>query len=218
MVAITYEELLHRVTMWPNAGNNDVGAEADRLIGQAHNQIVDLLDHDLFQTDLTRLVGADGLLDLSAEDPRVLEVRSLQVAYLSEGRVPLERRSEEMLRALYPLPGVGRPRFYSQEGQTLRYRIFPHPVTTTTVTVMANVEPPVLSPTTSQNVISTQAPRALENSVYHKVCVFMKEYEAADIYATEMMAAVAEANGAMLKRRRDESDQRPRDTANRSGV
>lgn len=218
MPTIDYDELIRRVPIWMIAQNRDLVAEMPNIVQQAHEQLVGLIDHDLLKTRLPPIpVALDGLVDLTAVAPQVFEVRSLSIPYKDAGMVPLERRGLQYLQALYPKSKPGRPRYYAEDGETLLLRMFPPPPVVLQCDVEANQEPPVLSPTNQTNLFGEKTPRALEMATIYRAAYFMKEWDTAQQYQTEMIAAVTEANSQVVRRRRDETDTRPIDTANRQG-
>ncbi len=220
-MAITYDELIRRVPEWLYAKNRKLIDEMPAIITQAHEQLINTLDHDLFKTliDGKTLAAGDPILDLSTETPRVLEVRSvrLKVTGTDDGWTPILRRDLEMLSMLYARNKPRRPLFYTEYNGTLILKVFPSPALAHDVQITANVEPEVLSETVSTNIMAEEASRALEKAVMRQACLFMKAWEDAAQYSTEMTGAITEVNAAIQRRRRDDTEQRPRDTKNVMG-
>lgn len=219
-MAMTYNELLRRVPVWLYSSNRSLVDEMPVIIEQAEDRLLQVIDHDLFRTVLTgKTVGVDGLLDLSAESPRVLEVRGLRVQYRDrpDGFTPLKARDIEMLSALYPDGGSGDPRYYAQHTSTLNYKLYPKPRAEIDIEVTANVEPARLAVGNQTNILTEQFPRAVERACMHFGAMFMKNYEDAAQYEKDMMAALGEAGAQVGRRRRDEAQTRPRETKNVTG-
>ena len=217
-----YDELIRRCPEWLYATNRRLVDEMPNIVQQAHDQLINVMDHDLFRTIITGKVlaaSAGGILDLSAEDPRVLEVRSFRLKYRNgdDDWTPLPRRDLEMLTMMYNRNRPRRPLYYSEYNGPLVLKTFPAPDQDYDVEVSANVEPELLSPTNQTNIISEQHFRAMEKATFRQACLFQKNWEDAQQYEKEMMAALAESNAAIQRRRRDEVETRPQDAANISG-
>ena len=222
MAGITYDELVRRAPKWLYAANRSLVGEMDAIIQQAHDQLIGVLDHDLFRTIISGkqlLASNNGILDLSSEDPPVLEIRGIRVRYRSgdDDWTPLQLRDLEMLTMLYARNRPSRPIYYAEYNGPLIIKAFPAPREDYDIEVTANVEPPVLSQAVQTNVMSQLAPRALEKAVFRQAAIFQKNWEDAAAYEKEMGQAVVEANAQIQRRRRDETEQRPVEAANIQG-
>lgn len=219
---LTYDELIRRTPEWLYATNRRLVNEMPAIVEQAHQQLIHVMDHDLFRTLVTTTVGPgnNGVLDLSTQDPRVLEVRAVRLRYRDgdDDWTPMRRRGLEFLSMLYPRNRPKRPGFYAEYNGPLVLKLFPNPDRDYDVEVTANVEPPVLSPTTQTNIISQQFPRAIEKATFRQAALFQKNWEDAAKYEQEMMSAITEANAQVQRRKRDETEQRPMDTTNVDGT
>lgn len=216
----TYDELIRRVPRWLYAQNRDLVNEMPNVVLQAHEQIVNLLDHDLFRTLIDDVdVGTDGILDLSANDPPVFEIRAIRWKWRNDGDayMPLMRRDLEMLTQLYANNRPGRPRYYAEYSGLLIQKLFPVPREAIKVQVTANVEPPPLSPTQQTNIISERAFRVMEKATMRQAAIYMRDWPGAAEYEKDMTTAIGEANAQIQRRRRDETEQRPVEAANVSG-
>jgi len=223
MAGITYDELIRRVPKWLYAQNRSLVDEMPEMVSEAHNQLLGVLDHDLFRTILTgkqATPASNGVLDLSQEDPDVLEIRAVRVRYRNgdDDWTPLRVRDLEMLTELYARNRPSRPLYYAEYNGPLIIKFFPMPREDYDLEISANVEPPVLSATVQTNVMSLRAPRAVEKAVLRQACLFQKNWEDAQMYEKEMAQAVTEANAQVQRRRRDDTEQRPVEAANVSGA
>lgn len=224
---VSYDELLRRVPLWLYAENTALAAEMPAIIGRAEDHLVNVLDHDIFQTVLTsKTIGAspvnvvtdDDKLDLSAETPRLMELRSIRIAYKGGADwTPVEPRNDEMLSMLYSRNRPARPRYYGQHGDQLKLKFYPFPDRVYTLKITANVMPVRMAVGVQNNKISTMFPRAFESAVFHQAAIFMQDQPMADKYQAEMMAAIPEANLASSRKRRDETGTRPIETTNAAG-
>lgn len=220
MAEVTYAELIRVVPIWLYAQNKTLVAEMPQIIRQAEEELMLRLDHDLFQTILTGLsvTLGDPLIDLTAEDPKVMEVRAVRLDYRRAGSfTPLERRDLEFLTMLYADTTPARPRFWSEHGDINMLRLFPTPNATYPLEITVNVQPVPLSTTVQSNSITTQFPRAMEQATLYRGAVFMKNLKDAELYKAEMEASIGEANAALARRRRDMTATKPRDIANGTG-
>ena len=220
---LTYDELVRRSPLWLYAGNRDVVAEMDVIVSQAHDQIIGILDHDLFRTLITGktlLASNNGVLDLSAEDPRVLEIRAVRLKYRSgtDDWVPLSLRNLETLSMLYARNRPRQPTYYAEYSGPLIIKAFPAPDRNYELQITANVEPPVLSASQQTNIMTEQFPRVVEKATFRQVALFMKNWDDAKAYEKEMVDAVNEANAQIQRRKRDVTETRPVDTTNVQGV
>lgn len=219
-MALTYIELVRRVPIWLYAQNTALVAEMPAIVEQAQDRLEQVIHHDQFKTVISPLsVGTDGLLDLSGEVPRVLEVRGLRVRYRdrADGWVPLKPREAEALSLMFVNDRPGTPRYYTEFGGPLQLKLYPKPPAALDAEVTANVVPTRISETVPTNIYTEQFPRAIEMSCMHYAAKFMKNYEDAGIYEQEMMAALSEAGAQVARRRRDETERRTRDTTNMAG-
>lgn len=219
----TYDELIRRGPLWTYANNRDLVAEMDVIVAQAHEQIISILDHDLFRTLITGktlLKSSHGVLDLSAETPRVLEIRAIRMRYRAgeDDWAPLMRRDLETMSMLYARNRPRQPLYYAEYSGPLVVKAFPAPDRDYDLQVTANVAPPVLGPSQQTNIISTQFPRVMEKATFRQAEIFMKNWEGAQAYEKEMIDAINEANAQIQRRKRDTTETRPIDTANVQGV
>lgn len=222
-MAITYDELIRRTPEWMYATNRALVDEMETIVSQAHEQLINVMDHDLFRTVITGKVltaASGGVLDLTAENPRVLEVRGFRVKWRDgiDDWTPIMRRELEMLSTLYARNRPRRPLYYAEYSNSLNLKAFPAPDRDYELEITANVEPEILSAAVQTNVIAEQASRALEKATFRQAALFMKSWDDAQAYEKEMMGAVTEINAQISRRRRDETEQRPKETVNSMGV
>jgi hypothetical protein len=219
-MATNYTELVRMVPIWLYAENASIKDEMPKIIEQAQDMLLQSMDHDLFKTIIPGLtVGTDGLLDLTQENPRVLEVRGVRVQWRDrdDGWTPLQPREHERLTAMFNNDRPGRPRYYTEYDEPLSLKLFPKPSDIINVEVTANVEPLKISQSVATNIYTEQFPRALERACLHYGAYFMKNWEDAAQYEKDMMKALQEAGAAIGRRRRDETGTRPRQTQNVQG-
>jgi hypothetical protein len=220
MAEVTFDELKRVVPIWLYAQNKTLVAEMPQIIRQAEEELMLRLDHDLFQTILKgkTVSPASPLIDLTTEDPKVMEVRALRLDYNRVGNfTPLERRDLEFLTMLYADARPARPRFWSEYGDINVLKVFPAPQIAYPLEITINVQPEPLSTTVQSNEITTQFPRAMEQATLYRGAVFMKNLKDAELYKAEMEASISEANAALARRRRDMTAKKPRDIANGTG-
>lgn len=222
-MAITYSELIRRAPLWLYSSNRSITDEMPAIVREAHDQLINLIDHDLFRTIITGkslLASTSGVLDLSLEDPRVLEIRSVRVQYQGDEQswTPLQRRDLEAMSMMYARNRPRRPRYYSEYSSPLIIKAFPAPDMDYVTEISANVEPVPLGPSNQSNIIAVQFPRLMEKATYRQGALYMKNWEDAQIYEKEMATALNEANAQIQRRRRDDVETRPRDTTNVEGV
>jgi len=221
MAVVSYDELLRAVPIWMYAQNKSLVDEMPNIIRQAQEQLMLLLDHDLFQTIITGKTVSDltPVIDLTANSPRIMEIRAVRLDYRREGTfTPLFRRNLEYLTMLYADAKPGRPLYWAEYGDINKVKVFPLPRESYTLEITANVQPLPLAPGTQTNKITTEFPRAMEKATLRQACLFMKNEKDAATYEKEMNGAVDEANAALGRRRRDDTGQRPIDPANAKGV
>jgi hypothetical protein len=106
---ITYDELIRRAPEWLYAQNRSLVDEMPAIVSQAHEQLINVIDHDLFRTVITGKTLDNtnlGTIDLSAESPRVLEIRGVRLRYRQsdDGWTPLLRRDLDNVDALRAQP------------------------------------------------------------------------------------------------------------------
>lgn len=219
MAAITYDELVRFVPIQLYAENTVLQNEMPNIIRQAEDQLLLVIDHDIFQTVLPPLIlpAGDSTIDLTAQDPRILEVRSISARYRGRGWQSLERRSLEYLRSLYIGDKPGDPLYYSERGDINLLEVFPTPRVDVDLEILANVEAQRLSPTAQTNRLTQEYPRAVEKACFYHASFFMKKFDAAQVYEKEMGQAVQETSMALARRRRDETGTRPVETSNARG-
>lgn len=222
-MALTFDQLVQNTPLWLYSNNRSLVQEMPTIVEMAHNQLINLIDHDLFRTIITGkslLASTYGVLDLSSEDPRVLEIRAVRVQYQNDEQswTPLQRRDLETMSMMYARNRPRRPRYYSEYSSPLVIKAFPQPDMDYVVEISANVEPPVLSATNQTNIISEQFPRLMEKATFRQGALYMKNWEDAQIYEKEMATALSEANAQIQRRRRDDVETRPVETANITGA
>lgn len=217
-MTVSYDDLVQNTPVWLYAQNRDIVNEMPKIISDAEDHIINLLDHYLFQQvvgDITVLAG-DRDVDLSSYG--ILELRSMRAYFRDAGGVtPLERRDLEAMTMLYASNRQGRPRYYSQYGGVDTVRLFPIPSEDIDIEVTANVMPPKLGVAQQTNIISEKFPRVMERAVLRQGAIFMKNNQDEQRYAAELTSAITEANSAIGRLRRDETGTRPVETINASG-
>lgn len=228
MADISYTELVRSIPIWLYSENSTaLLADLPRIIADAEDMLVQRLDHDLFRStvtgktvgeDVIDLNGADDVVDLGNETPRILEVRSIRIGYrMGTESPPLERREIEYLSMLYSRNSPGRPRYYAEDGSPLRLRVFPYPREQYDLLIAANVVPTPLSGSNNTNILTEEYPRAVKFACLYQAALMMKNWEDAGRYEQEMMQALPEANAQTARRRRDETAIRPQETTNAMG-
>lgn len=219
-MALTYDELVRRAPIWLYAQNRDITSEMPAIIEQAEDTLLKRIDHDEFKTEITGAVlSTTGVIDLTAADPAVLEIRAVRVKYrqTADAWWPLLPRDLELLSAMFLSDRPGDPRFYAERGSPLRLQVFPKPRVLTDLSITANVAPVRLGPAQQENVYTKKYPRAIEKAVFYSASLFMRDIEGAQQYSAEMDAALLEAGAQVARRRRDETGTRPRETQNVTG-
>lgn len=218
----TYDEIVRRTPDWMYAQNRSLVAEMPTIIAQAHEQLVNLLDHDLFRTVITgkKLEASNnGIIDLSAETPRVFEVRALRIKYREgDSFTPIQRRDLEMLTMLYARNAPKRPLYYAEYSGPLVLKVFPAPREDYDLEITANVEPPVLTSENQSNIITREAFRAMERATFRQAALYMRDWQAAAEFEKEMGTALTEVNAQISRRRRDETGQRQIEATNVQGA
>lgn len=203
-----YDTLIARVPKWLYAQNQSLVADMPQIIQQAQDQIVGVLSHDIFTVVTTVAATATGQIDLRALDPTPFEVRGIGIP--RGGRfVPIERRDFEMLSMLYPTGVGGPPRYYAESNGPLVVQLFPVPSTPVTVQVRYNATPAYLTPEHKTNAITTYAFRAMEKATMRQAAIYMKDWQMAEVYKTEMTEAIVEANAQISRRHRDDTGTKP---------
>jgi len=214
----TYDELLIKVPKWQYANNRSLVSDMPQVISDAEDQIINMIDHYLFQTVLVDIPVAAGQSDIDLSGMGVLEVRAIRANYRTAGgRTPLERRDLEAMTMLFSANRPARPRFYSQYGAVDMFRLFPTPRTAFDVEVTANVQPPKLGPDQQSNIIAEKFPRVLDRAVMKQAAIYMKNPTDEARYGEEMVSALAEANAQIARWRRDETGTRLIETTNAMG-
>jgi len=212
-----YDELVANTPLWLYAENRDLVDQMPKVIADAEDQIINLIDHYLFQQVIQIAFVDKGTRDLDLSPHRILELRAMRVLYRNGGMTPLERRDLEALTMLFASNRSGRPRYYAQFGGIDTMRLFPTPSEDITIEITANIEPPRLGPSQQSNIISDRFPRVIERATLRQAAVFMKNAEDEQRYEAEMQAAILEANSAIGRMRRDETGTRRIETINASG-
>ena len=220
-MALTYNELISQAPTWLYAENRSLVDNMPDVVVKAERQLVLVIDHDLFRTTLPgdTLLAGDSAVDLSANEPLIMEVRGFRVRWRDgdDHWTPIMYREAEYLAMLYSNQRQGRPKYYTQDGGFLKFQVYPTPERDYDIEITANVTPPALGASVQENVLTKQFPRAVEMAVYRQAATFMKDAAAEAKYDSEMMAAIPEANMQSARRRRDEAGTRPRETVNASG-
>lgn len=214
-----YDTLIDRVPTWMYAQNRDLVARMEEIVDQAHRQLFNIIVHEFFKTKITGLtIPITGELDLSGEDPAIMEIRGINVKYRKDDEwTPLFRRDYETLSMLYARNRPNRPRYYAESSGPLILQVYPTPNMVYDIEVTANQECPVMSPTVQNNILGDRAERALEKATMRQAALFMKDEAATATYEAEMTAAVNEINAAYARHLRDDAQERPRDTTNATG-
>ena len=216
---MTYDELIEFGPLATISRNRDTVDEMEKIVRRAQNYLVARLDHDLFRLKLPAVaIGADGILDPTDFPGELLEIRSIAVEVSPGAYLPLLRRSEEMLIALYSEAPRGRPRYYAvtAAGDIQTYPVIGEAGTTARVT--ANVAPAILSPTIQTNIISEQFPELFEFAVAMEVAVFNIDPATTELYRGRVTETLPVANAQISRRTRDESAQRSTETRNITGA
>ena len=100
----------------------------------------------------------------------------------------------------------------------MKLQVFPAPDADYQLQIEANVHPARLGPAQQTSLLTEQFPRAIEKAAFRQAALFMKAPADVAMYDQEMQMAVAEANGQTARRKRDETDKRPRETSNMTGT
>jgi hypothetical protein len=213
---MTYDELLRKTPIWAYAQNRELVDEMPGIVKGAQELLEQRLDHDIFRTTLPSVdVGTDGILAL--QPGTVFEIRAVRIEHASgTGYYPLRSRDIETCHALYGNHEQGLPHYWAYvDNDTIE--VFPKPWAQMSVVTVVNAKPPTLGPTQQTNVISTDHPRPFEKAVLMQIGVFMLDDSLIQKYLNELNDAVTEANAQIVRRRRDETSQRPRETRNLTG-
>lgn len=205
-MTLTYNSLLADVPVVLMAQSRDIDALVALAIKQAHDEIVERLDHDAFQVTMAPVFivsAANSVIDLSEAEPMVFEVRSLRA---DVDGIPclVERRDIERLVATFSADDSGPPRYYAEDGSPLRLQVFPIPDQTYQIKVTANVMPDRLAPERQTTLLSARYPRLIENAVYRHTAKLMRNPADEQRYAREFDMALTGANTQIARRRRDE--------------
>lgn len=225
-VAVTYDFLIENVPIILMATNRSLVEDMPNIIALAEEELLQRIDHDLFRTLITGVFMGSGAtppppdydqVDLSDQDPRILEVRSINLRYRTEGWTPMLRRNIDTMRMLYPTGQRSRPRYYAEYKSILNYQFFPPPGQEYELEIAANVQYEPLSPTNQTNVVTEQFPRTIEMATVYQAALYMKNPQDVETYKREMEEAINEANLQIARRRRDETGTRPIETTNAVG-
>jgi hypothetical protein len=214
-MALTYDDMLEQVPVAAFARNNDLIAEMPNAIRRAETYVVDRLDHDAFRMppqDVT--FGTDGAATLP---DNVLELRAVRIRFRSSGWTPLLPRHEETLHALFAGQPPGNPRFYAQPAHGT-VQIFARPSTATAGQLVYNAKPAELGPTVQTNLLTDDWEAVMRAAVLREAALFMNDQKLIPIYQAELADLLTAANMAVARRRRDETAERPRETANVRGA
>ena len=218
-MALTFDDLVREIPITLLAQNRTLADEMRTVIRRAEDEIILRLDHDAFRTILPNpvlLAPGDNTLDVGTLGFDVLEVRSLRLNYQGIP-VILERRGIERMEAIYPSFEQGVPRFYAEDAAPLLFRVFPWPDAVYSVAVHANVGPQRLGPGQQTNLLTRRFPRLMEMAALRQGATFMRNPADENRYAQLFDLALAEANSALERRRRDEGGVKVRTTANIAG-
>ena len=216
---MTYADLIRDIPISLLAQNRTLVDEMPMVIRRAEDEIILRLDHDAFRSVLPNLVTltpGDNTLNVGVLGFDVLEVRSLRLDYQGVP-VILERRGVERMEAIYPTFEQGVPRFYAEDSAPLLFRVFPWPDSVYSVAVHANLAPQRLGPGQQTNLLTSRFPRLMEMAALKQGAIFMRNPADEARYTQLLDLALAEANSALERRRRDEGGVKVRSTSNIAG-
>jgi hypothetical protein len=211
----SYSELLDEVPRSAFARNAELINDMDKVVARAQAYVVKRLDHDAFRGDYI-LVTIDETGQF-ARPPDMLELRAVQVRFRGRGWLPLRRRSEEMLAALFTGPRArpGMPEYYAETPEG--FDVFPRPPRPIEARVLWNQDPPILGPAQDTNVLTDGYPEVIRAAVMREAAIYMGDATLIQVYSGEATETLGAANLELARRRRDESGTRSRDTGNAQG-
>lgn len=212
----TYDELIATAPVEAYARNADLIASMPAVLARAETYIIERLDHDAFRAaplDVT-LPTTTGQVTLPAD---TLEPRGLRMRWRSTSWTPLLPRNEETLQALYSSAPAGRPAYYCRiASDTLQ--VMPRPSVDTPGQLVINQRPPALGPTMQTSILTTRWGNVLHAALIREASLFMADQGLITLYTNEVGEMLMAANLAVARWRRDETAQRPRETANVKGA
>jgi hypothetical protein len=216
---MTYAELVASVPDWMYAKNRSLADKMPEIVSVAQDELFDIIAHDFFRTKIVGLtIPTSGTLDLSVQQPPVMEIRAIRLKYRKDDEwTPLFRRDLEALSMLYARNVPGRPRYYAEAAGPLMLQVYPTPDQAYTIEVTCNQECPKIGPTVAQNLLTDRAERALKFAILRFAAIYMKDAASEASYTKEMTSAVNALNAAYGRRLRDDTAERPRDTTNATG-
>jgi hypothetical protein len=212
---LTYDALVSKIPVAAYARNQDLMDEMPDVVSRAAAYVTDRLDHDAFHAapqDVT--IPTTGELALPAG---TLEVRSLRVRFAGRGWTPLLPRHVETLTALFAARPVGRPQFYGRAAEDT-VLVFPRPAQPVTAQLVVNLRPAALGPATQTNVLTERYEAVLRAAVLREAALFMADQGLLSTYASETDTLLTAVNAGLARQRRDETAQRPMETANVRGA
>ena len=215
-----YDELIAEAPQWLYAQNRDLVDNMPEVLAQAELQVYQRLEHDAFRDTINGLtLDTDGVIDLTSVVPQVFEVRSVRVQYKGDDSyVPLLERNIEYLEMLYGRAKPGRPLYYAEDDTTLYLRAYPKPSSALPLQIRANVEPTALSPSNKTNLVTQRYYRVIQLATFRQAAIYMKNEADTVRYTNELNDALSEANAQIARRRRDETETKPKDTSNKAGT
>lgn len=215
----TYAELIAYAPIALYAQNRDLALALPDIVARAQRSVVRRLDHDAFRDELVTTADQDGDVDTApflALGDAMMELRSVFARRPTETRWrPLFRRNWDMLETLYGSAGSGFPRHYAERDDG--WQVYPRPGQTISIRASFNMEPPVLSPTAPENVLSTRFFEVMQAATVRECAVYMLDANAIQLYGQEVEAQTTAANAQIARRRRDETGMRGVETTNAGG-
>lgn len=220
MAQVSYSHLLTWVPNQLMASNRTLVDEMPNVIRQSEEHLYGAIERDLFHVKLTgpfSISPGSSSVDLASVSPQVFETRSVNLQYRS-GWVPLEVRDRNYLRMIYSTARGGVPRYYCEEGGVLQLAFYPTPSQSYQLEVYANQQPLALGVSQETNSLTTLAPRLVEMTTCYFGALFMKNAPDTQKFEQEMNKSLMETNAQVSRRRRDDTGERPRETANVKGT
>ena len=224
-MTLTFDTLVTNTPVQLMARNVDLIAAMPLIIAQAERDMPPSVDHDLFRTSASLTLGS-GLnsIDLTGGHPdtsrQILELRSIRCGQ-GGARWMLPRRNLEAMTALYPFADArGQPLYYAVAEQELEFVVFPTPDADVNLNLMMNVLPPALATGSGNNtnIYTTHAAQLFEFRVFLRAAYYLKDQASIALYQGEVAQSTALLNAQLARRRRDETQERPIETANATGA
>jgi hypothetical protein len=214
---MNFNELIENAPAWVHGESDEVLRKMTQYVRQAEKRLVRDLEREAFKTVVTgNVTGEDPTIDLRTND--AIEVRRLKVV-VDDTDVILIMRAMGFLEALFNDRADRRvPQFYAETAERNLYRIFPPPEVQLPWEATITAQPPLLSSSNPTNTLTVRFGNLLEADVFRRACMFKGDATRAAEYKNEYMEELALANAEIRRVRRDESEIRPRETANRVGA